>query len=240
MKISTIFIYAIVAILFFIFLLLSWWQYQRGIEKQAMMDRAVEQLSAKPITASAITTTADTSLDLKQIVLSIDSIKEVNGKPIMLDNKTREGRVGVEIVQPLRISSGWLLVNYGWVPWSRGSPLPNDYNKMVSEQITGRLRLWPDKGFTLGEQEYGEKLPELLSWLDYHSLLSYFDNQLLPYIIYIDSDHSNAENTGWRFSGTVLPEKHYSYAVQWLLMAVALCVLVIYSTLRSKQPRDKQ
>lgn len=231
-KISTVCIYILAALLLCSFLWLAGWQYQRGAEKQRRIDQIAEQASLQPITANEITLRADNSLDLKQVAVSTDAVQEINVAVMRLDNKTRQGRVGVEIIQPLRVASGWLLVNYGWVPWSRASALPNIHIQSIDQPITGRLRLWSEKGFTLGEQEYGTSLPELLSWLDYQALRGYFDNHLLPYMLYIDASHPQAQVTDWHFFGSVAPQKHYSYAVQWLFMALALCVVVVYYSRR--------
>ena len=99
---------------------LGFWQLSRGEQKRALLDSYAERQAAAPLTAGQLLNVEQPAFRRVQLRGHLD------GKhSLLLDNRMRDGQVGVELLQPFQdqASGQWLLLNRGWLPWpSRHTP----------------------------------------------------------------------------------------------------------------------
>ena len=100
-------------------LALGGWQLQRADEKSALLasQEARRQAPAQPI--GELERSADPAFQRVLLRGYFDAEHS-----LLLDNRTRDGRVGVELLQPFydQPSGLWLLLNRGWLPWPDRRP----------------------------------------------------------------------------------------------------------------------
>src|SRR5947208_2008138 len=94
-------------------IVLGSWQARRAEEKRALGAEVDQALKAAPIEISA-TLVEDKNLLLKRVAARGEFVAE---RTLFLDNKIRRGRVGYEVITPLKLarSSLHVLVNRGWI-----------------------------------------------------------------------------------------------------------------------------
>ena len=148
---------------------------------------------------------------------------------VYLDNKTRRGRPGYEIVTPLRLrgSSSHVLVNRGWVA---AGPTRDALPEVPTS--AGLVRI---EGIAL------ERLPRVLTiqenrgkvrqTLDIEAYAAETGLKLEPRVIEQHSAAPDGLVRDWAPHGTGI-EKHEAYALQWYSLAALAVVLVIVLSFR--------
>ena len=104
----------VVALLLPLLVSLGFWQLGRGAEKTALLATYTERRAAAPMASSELLTSADPAYRRVHLQGQFDA-----SHSLLLDNRQRAGKVGVELLQPFQDqrSGLWLLVNRGWLPW---------------------------------------------------------------------------------------------------------------------------
>ncbi len=99
---------------------LGFWQLSRGEQKRVLLDSYAERQVAAPLTAGQLLNVDQPAFRRVQLRGHLDGQHS-----LLLDNRVRDGQVGVELLQPFQdqASGQWLLLNRGWLPWpSRRTP----------------------------------------------------------------------------------------------------------------------
>jgi surfeit locus 1 family protein len=138
---------------------------------------------------------------------------------VYLDNRIRNGKVGYELLVPLDIQSGKLVVvNLGWVPKSSDIPLkanlPNtevSFLGRLTPNTQHYLELAPDEGKTVWQN---------LNWVRYQALVQ---TPLYPAIAIATENNFGFE--GFKPPANDGSTKNFSYAGQWFLFAALAIVL---------------
>ena len=148
---------------------------------------------------------------------------------VYLDNKTRRGRPGYEIVTPVRLrgSNSHVLVNRGWVA---AGPTRAALPEVPTP--AGQVRI---EGIAL------ERLPRVLTihenpgkvrqTLDVDAYAAETGLELEPRVIEQHSAAPDGLVHDWAPHGTGI-EKHEAYALQWYSLAALAVVLVIVLSFR--------
>ena len=104
----------VVALLLPLLVSLGFWQLGRGAEKTALLATYAERRAADPMASSELLHSADPAFRRVHLYGQFDGAHS-----LLLDNRQRNGKVGVELLQPFqdRATGQWLLVNRGWLPW---------------------------------------------------------------------------------------------------------------------------
>lgn len=230
-------------LLFVAFIGLGRWQWSRAESKQAM----VKQFTAGDAAAQTLGSTATDRLERYARV-------EVSGhwdaaRSFLLDNRTRDGRAGYEVLTPLQLADGRaLLVNRGWIPFDgyrdRLPQVGAELSGAVAVALRGRLDELPVAGLAGGRAAPGLSGPwprvtsfptsqELAAALAAESTGSAV--RLEPRILLLDAGEPGGFRRDWRpfVKG---PEQNWSYAIQWWSFAVLL--LVLYVALNLKKRND--
>lgn len=211
---------SILCLCFFPLLLgLGNWQLQRAQEKQQILHDIDVRLSAQPARISELRQ-AQTYTPVRLLGFYTDEY-------FYLDNRTRNGRTGYEILQVFETNSGsgrtrWL-INRGWLAagTDRGQ-LPDVAYPLAAKVITGFLYPVPQTTQTEGGN----------SSIEPHGRIQQLDAALADRLnltrsswhIRLSADSDTAFVTDWQLVN-VKPQKHHGYALQWFSMASALVVL---------------
>ncbi|WP_299017225.1 SURF1 family protein [uncultured Photobacterium sp.] len=156
-----------------------------------------------------------------------------HGKTVLLDNQIYRGRPGYHVLYPFLADGSWVLVNLGWI----AAPAYRDQIPVLPE-YHGELKLAgiiapPSHLMELKSELLGPDWPLRVQNLHLSQLSEIMGLPLMPWILQIDPEHPVALQQNW--TPVVMgPQKHYAYATQWFLMAVAIIGLAVWWLRRSK------
>lgn len=239
--------------LFPFLLTLGFWQLDRAAEKQRILDlqqqqRALPAIAIEQLQSSLIFD-APTSRDTLVNDSALDQTDTLNSRTTqlhyrkvivqgsldterywLLDNKVRSGRVGYEVVVPLKLESNnnrTVLINLGWLENQDRTKLPAITMPTGIIKVSGLLsspssnavfnntttRLWPKRVLHIDTQSAAESLDLLVN----------------EHVLLIDDFDPLALTTGWKLVNQT-PAKHHGYAVQWFSMAAALVFAMLFAS----------
>jgi surfeit locus 1 family protein len=159
----------------------------------------------------------------------------------LLDNMLHEGVAGYQVLTPLDVagSSQSLLVNRGWLA-AGGDRAVLPYVGVSAEErrVIGRLERLPRPGMRLGAATpEGAAAPvSVVQYPTAAQLADKLGEPLFDYQLLLDPAEPDGYLREWHAPG-LGPERHLSYAGQWLLLAVgavgAAVAILIKSMRRS-------
>ena len=229
---------SILSLCFFPLLLsLGNWQLSRAGEKQTIQDQIDGRLGAQPIAIAPLQSADSNTLNIYTPVRLLGFYTD---EYFFLDNRTRNGRVGYEVLQIFETGSGdmpkarWL-INRGWLPAGKQrDELPEVQYPLAAKVITGFL--YPSKTDPQSSGGAASTSPAPHSRIQ--SLQALHPQALsLPqpdWHIRLSADSDTALLTDWTLV-TTSPQKHTGYAVQWFSMAAALLVLWLLAATNLRQ-----
>ena len=212
---------------------LGLWQLDRRDEKATLVDRIESRMMAEPVALPAsIVDPAD--WDYRRVVVrgaySHDRALYVTGR-------TYRGRVGVDVVVPLRLAepgggSGYILVNRGWLPIERQRPDTTAITRPEGDVVVeGVLRLPSERGWMQPDNEPGNNR---WFWIDIPAMA---DAAALPGAAPLLLDAAASQHAGdYPVGGRTrvdLPDNHLQYAITWFGLAAALLAVYVIYHLRS-------
>jgi surfeit locus 1 family protein len=222
-----------------LFLHLSQWQWHKAEITQAQYEAYEERMAGNPQFVGA------SLLDPADIQYSPVLVKgeyEPQSQ-FFLDNQQEKGVAGVHVITPLHITGTdvRILVDRGWVAWAdRSSPLPQVKAPKGVTQVQGIAWVPSDKEFfatkdpTTGDQERLRMRVDIKAFARQQSV------RVQPFVVL--QNQENADDSlirNWQ-----APENksnmHRSYAVQWVLISLALVVGVLWSGWRKKDVSANQ
>ncbi len=169
-----------------------------------------------------------------------------DARQFLLDNRTRDGRAGYEVLTPLQLENGrWLLVNRGWVPFEGYRERLPDVGLSSSDgavTIVGRLDELPTAGLAGGRaapaisggwpRVTAYPLPEELA-----RSLGVDPERLESRVLLLDASEPEGYRRDWKPYAKG-PEQNWSYAIQWWSFAVLLLVLFVVMNLKKEMRND--
>jgi surfeit locus 1 family protein len=161
----------------------------------------------------------------------------VEAPQFLLDNMLHDGAVGYHVLTALRMSGRreQLLVNRGWVSAGRDrGVLPDVVVEAASRRVTGRLERLPRPGLRLGDDDprAGAAAPAIvLQYPTAETLALRLGEPVLDYQLLLDAGEPQGYVRDWRAPG-VAPERHLSYAGQWLLLAAGAFATALVMAVR--------
>ena len=214
----------LVLLLFPCLIVLGFWQLARAEEKRELLAAHQAQQLAAPISIDELERYPDPAYQRVQLQGYFDA-----RHTLLLDNRTRDGKVGVEVLQPFydQASGLWLLLNRGWLPWPDRRLAPQYNTPDGPIQLDAWVYVAPPGGLHLqGKATAGKDWPQLISEVDSAALWRRLGRGGLPLELRLESGLAS-----YRVDWPVVamsPAKHQGYAVQWFAMAAALLGLFIY------------
>lgn len=157
-------------------------------------------------------------------------------RQFLLDNQTHEGAVGVQVLTPMRLDGGGVvLVNRGWLPFgATRADLPDVAVDAEPRTIAGRLDDLPRPGILLGAPP-GSGWPRLVSYPQLPEIAAALGVTPHARMIRLDPGVPDGYVRDWRLPGTT-PVRHLGYAIQWF--AFAATALAIWLALSLHRPRE--
>ncbi len=216
------------SIFFILFLLLSSWQVHRYYEKKILLNTYQSRFNQLPTPFTLIRNEEN----LQFLSIAVDGEYD-NASTMFVENQLHEGKLGFEVLTPLRIadSNKLLLVDRGWVPKQGSTLLPMITPVDTSQHITGYLKLFNEYQFILGKNIIApDKKPLVMQRIDLQEISHVTKNEFYPYILRLDPEDANGFVREWVIS-SVLPERHIMYALQWLAFAIVVLIGFVYFSL---------
>jgi surfeit locus 1 family protein len=165
---------------------------------------------------------------------------ELVGSPqFLLDNMLHEGVAGYHVLTALRVlgSHERVLVNRGWVAAGGDRDvLPHVAVAEGSRRVVGRLERLPRPGLRLGAaaSEAPRGSAVVLQYPTAADVAAILGEPVLDYQVLLDPAEPDGYVRQWQAPG-LAPERHWSYAGQWLALAVgaaAAAVVVLFKAWR--------
>lgn len=159
-----------------------------------------------------------------------------HSQAVLLDNQLYRGQAGYHLLYPFAAEDGWVLVNLGWIaaPAYRDQipVLPEHHGEMRISGVIAPASTLPELAATVPEQ-LGAGGPLRVQNLEPAELGEVMGRALQPWVLQIEPDSPVALQQTW--TPVVMgPQKHYGYAAQWFLMALAIAVAAAWWLKRSK------
>lgn len=200
---------------------LGFWQLDRAEQKSEMLESW--EIRAQQIQALA-------SPDLMRFSSIVSQGEFDREHWVLLDNRTRAGKVGYEVVAlfyPQDVATP-VLVNLGWIQANQDRRI---YPEIVLPEgavtVSGRLTE-PSELLVLAESSPQQSWPQRLQRLDISRLEQQLGLKLMPWVIRPNDPIIAHLDLSW--TPTVMqPEKHQAYALQWFVMAAVLLGLIVWN-----------
>jgi surfeit locus 1 family protein len=218
-----------------LFVSLGSWQWNRGVHRQAVW----REFEAG---GEALVAATGQSLDSLPRYARVGVEGRYDGaRQVLLDNQSREGRPGYELLTPLRLADGsLLLVNRGWLPFSGyrdrlpDVALPPAGGDVIT--VTGRLDRLPTPGLASGRAPPpGDgPWPRVTTFPTVAELAAIYGEPLREAVLLLDADAGPGFQRNWKPPG-VSPDRNFSYAVQWWAFAVLAVVLFVVLTVKRRR-----
>ena len=158
----------------------------------------------------------------------------------LLDNRSHGGLPGYEVLTPLRLADGRvLLVDRGWVAFTgsraRLPPIAIAAHRPVS--LTGRLDNVPVGGLALGHAAPADDAlwPKVTSFPTLDELAAALGTKVEPWMLLLDTTSPDGYVRDWQPPG-LAPLRHLSYAIQWWGFAVTLLIIWGIMSARRQEP----
>jgi len=156
----------------------------------------------------------------------------VAGRTVLLDNKTRRGRVGYEVVTPLKLKDSMhVLVNRGWIERERISELRTPKGEVQVEGIA--LEGFPR--ILKLETNAKDRVRQTLDIGDYARETGL---ALQPRVIEQHGGPVDGLLREWPRPDAGI-EKHAAYALQWYALAALAVVLAVVLSFRKNEDLSK-
>jgi surfeit locus 1 family protein len=213
-----------------VFASLGAWQLRRAESSRATQAQFTSGTADEPL--AALPRELDASARFRRAELEGEYVAEPQ---FLLDNMLHDGVAGYHVVTALRVRGERrrLLVNRGWV--SAGgdrSRLPDIAVEPGLQTVTGRLERLPRPGMRLGSEAGGTAQAIVLQYPTAAELEERLGAPVFDYQLLLDADARDGYVRDWQAPG-VAPERHLSYAGQWLALAIGAFAAAFVMTVRT-------
>jgi surfeit locus 1 family protein len=220
---------------------LGTWQLERLQWKEALIADRSERTGAPPIALPAPgTALSGQALDEIDYRHATASGRFLHDREMYLAARTMEGSVGYQIVTPLQLADGAVvLVNRGWLPDKRKDPATRmDGQVAGTVTVDGAIRAPRQQNWLQGWiVPDNDPAKNFWFWNDLAAMGAYAGvpaDRLVP--VYLEAGPA-ANPGGVPIGGQTkvnLPNDHLQYAITWYLLAMALAVIYV---LYHRRPR---
>jgi surfeit locus 1 family protein len=171
---------------------------------------------------------------------------EVRGRYVvapqfLLDNMLHEGAAGYHVLTALRVPgvAERVLVNRGWVPAGGDrTVLPDVAVDAAERTIVGRVERLPRPGLRLGDVgQTSDASALVLQYPTAADLAQRLGSPVFDYQVLLDPGAKDGYVRDWRAPG-IAPERHLSYAGQWLALCVGALAAAAVMAVRTSRARS--
>jgi surfeit locus 1 family protein len=217
------------------FIGLGRWQWRRGELRQEEWDAFARGAdAAQPLAGENLSALARFS----HIAVRGHLLPE---RQFLLDNRSYAGRAGYEVLTPLELDDGRvLLVDRGWVAFTGYRAVLPDIAFAPQDPVTltGRVDEMPSAGLAFGRSapSVTGSWPKLATYPQLADLSASLGRKLEPRILLLDPEARDGYVRDWHPPG-VPPARHFTYAMQWWLFALTAIVLWVVLAVRRARRR---
>lgn len=213
----------VVAVLLPLMVVLGGWQLSRGAEKTALLHTYAERRVAEPMASNALLHSEDPAFRRVRLHGQFDAAHS-----LLLDNRQRGGKVGVELLQPFQDQATglWILVNRGWLPWPDRRTPPQFTTPELAVSLDAWVYVPPGATFQLHADPSSATWPQLVTAIEPARLWATLEREGFAHELRAEPGAVTYQ-ADWPVVA-MGPEKHLAYAVQWFAMAIALLGLYFY------------
>jgi surfeit locus 1 family protein len=199
------------------------WQLSRADEKRELLVTYEARREAAPVNLPTLQGYTDQAYRRVRIEGVFDPEHS-----LLLDSRTRDGQVGIELLQPFHdlASDRWVLVNRGWQAWPDRRLQPEFGTPTTSISLYAWVYQPAGKPFQLGSDSESGRWPRLVNSVEPGKLWARLGRQGLPYELRLEPGPA-ALQADWPVV-SMSPDKHIGYAVQWFALAATLFGLYLY------------
>lgn len=218
-----------------LFVSLGRWQWQRGELRQQQWQQIRTALAAAPAVVGDGTALARQSRHARVQVRG----QWLGDRQVLLDNLSRDGKPGYEVLTPLRLTDGsLLLINRGWLPFDgyRSNVPDVSLPAPVAGEFTGRLDQLPVPGIRAGSvvaEAPPAQWPVVASFPTSAQLSAWLGEPVADRVLLLDEGNGPGWRRDWPLPG-VDPQRHYSYAIQWWSFAALAVGLLLGLNIRKR------
>lgn len=200
------------------------WQLQRADEKAVLSASWEARAEQAPVDLSDLVGVEPAALPYRRVKITGEFSPE---QYFLLDNRTRRGRFGYEVLAVFHWAGGVALVNRGWIE-ADPARLSRPQVPVVTGRVgvAGHVYVTPGQPFLLAEQQLSGGWPKLIQAVEMDVLAAAVGGEVFPYPIRLDEGQPGALTTDWQVVN-VSPQKHQAYAVQWFAMATTLLIFYL-------------
>lgn len=211
-----------------LFVRLGFWQLSRAEEKQQMLK---EHQIFEGTVPNHWQPQDKTPSQYQQIFVEGRYLSQL----LLLDNQHRDHQFGYDVISPLLMSNGTiLLVDRGWIKGDAARlrlPEVNIISGWV--RVAGTVYFPSTKNWILGnilEKQQGEKV--VIELLDTTFLSQFLHKAVYPFIIRLGQSEAQGFVREWP-TVAMPPERHYAYALQWFAFAFVIIIMILVSRKKS-------
>lgn len=217
-----------------LFVTLGFWQWQRGEYRERLWSQFATDSAAEPIEVTGRTLLTQPRFTRLRVGGQLDAAHQ-----FLLDNMTRNGRSGYEVLTPLLLADGsTLLVNRGWLAFSGyRDRLPDlGFDAAAAQMLTGRIEQLPTPGLASGRAPppTSGDWPRVTSYPTVAELGAALGRDIDPQMLLLDADSGPGYLREWQAPG-ISPDRNFSYAVQWWAFAVIALGLFAFLNLEKRR-----
>jgi cytochrome oxidase assembly protein ShyY1 len=195
------------------------WQLDRGAQKQQLLHQWHQ-----PATELLLPIVVSQKYQRVQVSGVFDQQRY-----FLLDNRTRDGQVGYEVLALLTLAKNkTLLVNLGWLAagFDR-SVLPEFAVPVAQVTIKGWLKQ-VERSYQLANDVWLAGWPKRIQQVELLRIEEAASSEFLQTVILLNETPLTAKLiTDWK-PVNMSAQKHFGYAIQWFLMAFTLVVMVVW------------
>jgi len=162
-------------------------------------------------------------------------------RQFLLDNRTHAGSAGYEVLTPLELADGRvLLVDRGWLAFTGYRAVLPDvaFTPQDTATLVGRVDELPSAGLAFGRAApaVNGSWPRLATYPHIEDLSAALGRSIEPRILLLDARAPDGYVRDWQPPG-LPPARHWAYAIQWWCFAATLIVVWIVLAVRRARVR---
>lgn len=217
-----------------LFLRLALWQWDRAAYKRGLLVAYAAQAARPPVSLDAVL--GDPTLESLPPYLRVTATGRYDpARQILLQDMTRDGRVGDEVLTPFLMQGGVIvLVDRGWIPAAEdGRTLPDIAVSDGPRRVQGVIGTLPVPGLRLGEPaKTAPGWPKVLFYPAIADLIPLYGSKLMTPVLHLDPREPDGYARALTLDVGFPPERHLAYAFQWLMLALAVFAVWLVVNLR--------
>jgi len=199
---------------------LGYWQLQRAEQKQQLMNSLHQAAPLRYLPAAETLSAVQYSALILEGQLDQD-------KYFLLDNRTRNGHVGYEVIvlfQPLQ-SSQLILVNLGWIAAGSSRDQLPQIDLPAGNLWLSLLAKAPQEALMLARDQWLDDWPKRIQAIDAPRIEKLLEQPVWQATVKTAEPVIQGLDIRWTLN-LMTPERHRGYAFQWFALALALLCLL--------------